>query len=371
MKKQTTSLDETEYQSHSQRLRVIAETSFGTLSDEAILEILAERRTLEKENAAYEKEREEEQQAAAAQAAERTALEQALEELNTAITPDKDDETLLSLVAQRKDIEAKLVALGKPRKIALPVEELVIETTQEESAIKLEKQEVVSAEPVLLTPEVVEVSVKEEKAVVAATEESLEPRETKKTTVKKVLDERIGEEKINMNLTSTEAKDFLQSLETNPDEALTHLEGLSGELKKDKSFMLKVAAVDPAYAMHYADPKTLKKDEDFNIKIAALKNPRNSGNPLAEMLSEARTGKVVMAAVKNDFRNLRYATPDMEGYAEILEVGKNEAREKVKALGQAVDLRMFLPKVLREDAAFLEEAETIVKALKEKQQKTE
>ena len=376
MKKQVAALDEKGYQANAERLAAIAATVLGTLSDESVLELLAERRTLEKENTAYEKERDEKQQQAQAAAAERQSIEQELAELNTSITPDKDDDTLLALVAERKKLEVKLAALGEPEEIAVtdPVPEAeASEPTEEKPAEELEK-----AIDVPVVEEVVEIKeepVEEAKPepvveTVAPAVAEVEPKEETKNDEKepkKVVDERIGEERINMTTSSSDAKEFFQLLSENPDDALSRLESLPDELKKDKGFMLKVAAVDPAYAMHYADAKTLKKNEEFNVKIASLNNPRNSGNPLAEMLSEARTAPVVMAAVKNDFRNLRYAMPDMEGYADMLEIAKKQAREKVKSLGQAVDLRMFLPKALRDDQAFLEEAEQIIKDLKKKE----
>lgn len=365
MKKQTTSLDEKGYQANIDRLAVIAGTALETLSDESVLELLSERRALEKENAVYEQERDEKSRQALAMAAERQAIEQELADLNASITPDKDDDTLLALVAERKQLEAKLAHLGE----AQADTDIEPESLSKERAESVVVEPPVKEMPVSKEEKPEEAPVSEPKVEVAAPADTEikpteEPKEKEKP--KKIVDERIGEEKINMTVSSSEAKDFLRLLEENPDDALSQLEGLSIELKKDKTFMLKVAQVDPAYAMHYADVKTLKKDEDFNVKIAALNNPRNSGNPLAEMLSDARTAPVVMAAVKNDFRNLRYAMPDMEGYAEMLEIAKKQAREKVKSLGQAVDLRMFLPKALRDDQAFLEEAEQIVKDLKEK-----
>lgn len=373
MKKQVAALDEKGYQTNAERLLAIADMAIGTLSDEAVLELLAERRTLQKENTAYERERDEKEKQVQAAAAERQAIEHELTELNASITPDKDDDTLLALVAQRKKLEAKLSALGEPEKAVA-----ADPTPEAEVSEPAEKPEKIAEPPVSEAEEVmgekeppVEESKPEPVAETAAPEiAEAEPEEEEKQeekAPKKVLDERIGEERINMATSSADAKEFLELLSTNPDDALSQLESLPDELKKDKGFMLKVAAVDPAYAMHYADAKTLKKNEEFNVKIASLNNPRNSGNPLAEMLSEARTAPVVMAAVKNDFRNLRYAMPDMEGYADMLEIAKKQAREKVKSLGQAVDLRMFLPKALRDDQVFLEEAEQIIKDLKEKQ----
>ncbi len=50
----------------------------------------------------------------------------------------------------------------------------------------------------------------------------------------------------------------------------------------------------------------------------------------------------------------------------MVEIAKREAREKVRSLGQAVDVRVFLPKTLREDREFLKEIEDIVEKLRQK-----
>ncbi len=138
------------------------------------------------------------------------------------------------------------------------------------------------------------------------------------------------------------------------------LDNLPATAKRDKLFMLSVAQIDPAYAMHYADKDVLKKDEDFNLKVVAIKGKRLTGNVLAEMLPEARTAAVVMAAVKHDYRNVRYALPQMADYDKMLERAKKSAIEKVKELKESVDISVLVPKVLQKDKEFMETIEKIV-----------
>ena len=354
MQKQTELLDEKGYYSNSDRLREIALMTFSDLSDEAILEVLAERRLITKENEAYEERRDEEMKRKAAETAERVALEQAIARLNASITPDQDDESLLSLVKQRKALEQKLEKLNGGLGIT---EEVVSKDASEElPVVQLDKEQelIVSTTTEGVSVEAPQIPEKE-----LIQEEVQEEPSAQQTN-----DLAIGSEKVDEVLGGKDAEEYLKLLQSNPDEALARLETLPEVLRKNKPFMLQVALVDPAYAMHYADAKTLKKEEDFNVKIASMKNPRNSGNPLAEMLSDMRTSKVVMAAIKNDFRNLRYATPAMEGYADMIDLAKQGAREKAKSLGQAIDIRLFLPKTLRDDRVFLEEIENIIKAVK-------
>jgi len=389
MQKISVPLDDEGYIQNKNRLQAISETTLGSLTDEVVLEFLAERRSLMKENSAYENIRDEEAKRVAVLTAEEQALERELEELNISITPDKDDDTLLALIQHRKELEAKISVLNEEEmklsgKISqeednseeeqkkdmsvlasdLPKDETIF--VSEEQADDVEKEEdlskienpIVSLSESVSSEDIPEEEVREQEHI---PEEAVSVEEPKK-----VLDALIGSEGINKSANSQEARDYLQFLQSNTEEALSRLETLSEGLRKDKMFMLEVAKVDPAYAMHYADPKTLKKDEDFNVCIAAMKNPRDSGNPLAEMLSDMRTSKVVMTAVKQDFRNLRYATRSMEGYDEMIEIAKREAREKVRSLGQAVDVRVFLPKTLREDRVFLKEIEEIIEKLKRK-----
>lgn len=378
MQKISAPLDEEGYRQNANRLQEISAMTFGSLTDEVVLELLAERRSLTKENDLYENIRNEQAKRVAELTAEEQALEHELEELNASITPDKDDDTLLKLIQRRKELESKLEVLGaeerelsvgspheegrsmpKPSLDDVPVS--VSPPLEEEPEESVEETEVRSqvALPTPAAQSVGDISQESQESVV---QEPIREEEPKKERVSDTL---IGSEGIK-GINDQEALEYLQFLHTNPEEALARLETLSEHLRKDKLFMLEVAKVDPAYAMHYADPKTLKRDEDFNVRIAGMKNPRDSGNPLAEMLSDMRTHQVVMAAVKQDFRNLRYATRSMEGYAEMVEIAKREAREKVWSLGQAVDVRVFLPKTLREDREFLKEIEDIVEKLRRK-----
>lgn len=371
MQKISAPLDDEGYKQNVNRLQEIGTTALGSLTDEVILELLAERRLLTKENDLYESIRDEQAKRVAELTAEEQALERELEELNISITPDKDDDTLLKLIQHRKELEAKLETLGaEERKLAakpareeeIPGKEqeviVAVQDSSEDDVVSPIKESASDTEEVKTRAE----TVPSPEAGPLLSEESASEEKAKKG---KVPDALIGSEGIR-GVSSQEAENYLKFLQSNPEEALAQLETLPEYLRKDKPFMLEVAKVDPAYAMHYADSKTLKKDEDFNVRIAAMKNPRDSGNPLAEMLSDMRTNQVVMTAVKQDFRNLRYATRSMEGYAEMVEIAKREAREKVRSLGQAVDVRVFLPKTLREDREFLKEIEDIVETLREK-----
>ena len=374
MQKISAPLDEEGYRQNATRLQEISTTIFGSLTDEVVLELLAERRSLAKENGLYESIRDEQVKRVAELTAEEQALERELEELNVSITPDKDDDTLLKLIQQRKELEAKLETLGAEER------ELAAGSLHEEAGPEEESEsdqypsviEVVTAagKSTEVRTEAVPSSSEETPASSEESDRELKVPDAQESTPEekpkkeKVLDAQIGNEKIE-GIDDSEALDYLQFLHSNPEEALARLEALPEHLRKNKLFMLEVAKVDPAYAMHYADSKTLKRDEDFNARIAAMKNPRDSGNPLAEMLSDMRTNRVVMAAVKQDFRNLRYATRSMEGYAEMIEIAKREAREKAESLGQAVDVRVFLPKTLRDDREFLREIEDIVGKLRQ------
>lgn len=365
MQKHTTPLNDDEYHQNEERLQAIATSTFGSLSDEVVLELLAERRTLAKENEAYKIARDEAIRKREALTAEQHALTSELDALNLSITPDKDDDTLIKLVGRRKELEAELATL-------------------EQQGIGSDADVLVGTESGSAPKELASIS-KDKTGKNDTTLEQLERTvrgsmlETRNNTISvsaeapKIVqaqtstqDSFDGDEKIDANLGSSEAQSFLQLLRSNPDAALAQLETLPNTLRGDKLFMLQVARVDPAYAIHYADPKTLKKDEDFNIRIAAMENPRDSGNPLTEMLSEIRTSKVVMTAVQHDFRNLRYATPSMEGYKEMVEIAKEGARRKIRLLGQAIDVRVFLPRILREDRAFSEEVEGMMAQLKSK-----
>ena len=370
MHKQIQQLDKKSHESATARLQEIAKMMFGDLSDEIVLEILAERRSLTKDIEAYEHDREVALEKMTALAEERISLEQAIADLNTRITPDKDDDTLLSLIQQRREFEEKQALIDKEiagqDSTILPKKSI----SHEDEAISSEEpqnpQHNSSETDKIQSEETQEESQEESVVVAPAADELSSQAVTSVGETKKVLDPKIGSEGIYSSPDSVGSEAYLNLLRANPDEALARLESLSEELRRDKKFMLQVAVVDPAYAMHYADAKSLKKDKDFNLRVAAMENHRNSGNPLAEMLSEMRTGDVVMVAIKRDFRNIRYATPAMPEYATMLDVAKKGAREKVLALGQAVDLRVLLPKTLRDDREFMVEIEALIEKVKEK-----
>ena len=364
-----------------ERLAAIAETKFGTLSDEAALVLLAERKHLEvlqselvtrqKEEEAREQERLRIEQENAKRhndvARKKEELTQAIETLNQSISPDKTDNELLTFVKQRKALEKELDALSLTPDVS---ETPSVEPTPEPVPLTLgaESENSVSGEdePKIGVPEVDVVSpeVKTFPVTEAKKEEVKEVKEEilEPSSFKGTLKEDFGREGIQDNdLTEgSELHRYLDQLKNNIGSLGTLLQEMPANAKKNKDFMLKVAEIDPAYAMHYADAATLKHDEDFNIRIASMKNPRNSGNALVEMLPEARTSRVVLAAVKHDYRNVRFIQPNMEAYDEILRIAKNATLEKVKELKEAADMRLIVPRLLQEDKRFIEEVEKAI-----------
>ena len=173
-----------------------------------------------------------------------------------------------------------------------------------------------------------------------------------------VVDADFGRETITQE--SGELNRYLGELNNNAESLGTFLDGMPFDAKQSRAFMLEVAKIDPAYAMHYADKDTLKKDESFNLALVSMRNTRNTGTVLSEMLPEARTAKVVMAAIRTDYRNVRFALPQMEGYEAMLELAKKLALEKIKELKDSVDATFLLPKVLQKDKVFMAEVEKII-----------
>ena len=329
---------------HHERLAEIRETKFGDLSDEQVLEFLAERKRLDELRQAYEA-KQHEDEAKAELEGKRAKLLQEIGTLNKDITPDKEDEELLALINQRKKLEDELEALGGevPERQEEAVPEKKKAPKKEEAPQEAPKEEAAPAP---------------EEAPEAA-EETKVP-EPPKSIFKE--DSGFGQEAIVQGSPKEigEFSRFLHELETNHDSLGSFLQNLPKEAKMNEAFMLKVAEVDPAYAMHYAD-QTLKHDEKWNVKVASMKNSRNSGNALAEMLPEARTGQVVLACTTQDFRNVRFATPDMAEYDRILEVAKGGTLAKVKDLKEAADAHLLVPKILQKDKAFMQEVEKIIK----------
>ncbi|MFZ2187493.1 MAG: hypothetical protein WAV46_02590 [Candidatus Moraniibacteriota bacterium] len=345
-----------------QRLQEIAGIQFGGLSDDEILHFLAERKRLSDLEREYEKAQEEEAErfkreksAAALKVSEKkkAAILKKIEVLNQSITPEKQDDDLLVLVAERRALEKELAAAGG---------ETVSETGE------------AMPEPRAPAPVAVAEEALPAKALVPPRETvpeiaPEEPKETEGDGGQETGGEtavetppqgfqqavRFGNEKISDHGIEggTEFDRYFNQLQSNVGSLGELLQALPLNAKKNKAFMLKVAEIDPAYAMHYADKETLKRDEDFNVRIAALNNPRNSGNALSEMLPEARTSKVLLVAVKQDYRNVRFIQPDMADYDEMLDIAKKTTLEKVKSLKEAADITVLVPRLLQQDKPFM------------------
>ncbi len=322
-------MSETEYDN---RLAEIATTPFGVLTDDQVLQLLAERKQLEELKLEYAKVQAEAEEAKK-QAAARAEIETELARLNALITPDKPDDELIHLIEERKTWEAKLALLGGE-----PTPQVVSPDVT------------VASEPVV--PEVSEVMPSESSVEAPVTESVLSA----------VIDEDFGEHRIAAS-TIDPASDLgrtLSDMRRDPSRMGKILDALPAPAKRDKAFMLAVAEIDPAYAMHYADSDVLKKDSDFNKRVVMTTGERVSGSVLAEMLPEARTGEIVLAAVKQDFRNVRFVLPQMSEYDAILTKAKSMALDKVKELKDGVDITTLIPKVLQKDKAFMEEVAKIV-----------
>lgn len=328
---------------YTERLEQIAHTVFGALSDDQVLQLLAERKQLEALKEQYEQVQKEQEEKAQMQA-EKAEIESQLEQLNTLISPDKPDDELIHLVEERKVLEEKLAAAeqslgGSSVSLASTStpEEKPEEKTVEEPALVIGKAE-------------------EEKPV------EIEEKSERQGIDQSAVDKDFGEHKIQEFTldANSELGQYISQMENNPDGMGKLLETLPVAAKRDKMFMLSVAQIDPAYAMHYADKDVLKKDEDFNVKVVSMKGKRASGNVLAEMAPEARTEAVVMAAVKQDYKNVRFALPQMKSYDQILERAKKSALEKVKELKESVDIAVLVPKILQKDKAFMEQVEKLV-----------
>src|SRR3989344_1337121 len=351
------------------RLETISQMNLGSLSDEEIQALVAERKELlallakGDEQALLEKKREE--------------IIQEIETLNALITPKQEDDELLRLIAKRKKFEAELSevnqALGEKEtslvsdktekeETPTPLSETQDDNTtpeqkSEEEVLETEREK--SSQDVLL-PEEKEGEGKE----MVKGEDAAKPKEAEKPAEPLEVD--IGREGITSDLfdEGPTMQRYTHELAAHHESLGNFLQNVSEEARKSKKFMLKVAAVDPAYAMHYAS-LTLKKDESFNVAVAGIKNTRNSGNALAEMRPEMRTGKVVLAGVKQDYRNVRFALPNMSEYDEILEIAKKGVLEKVYEMRNAADALLLVPKVLQKDRAFMSAVEKVAGSPKE------
>ena len=355
------------------RLQEIAEIRFGTLSDDEILRFLAERKRLADVEHEYEKvqKKEEARLERDRKAAEnlkivekkKAAISKKIEELNKSISPEKPDDDLLILVAKRRALEKELEEAGgadllrKEEPVLAPVPPLsaAAETIPEKEHPKPEPE---AAAPAVVPEE--EVTLADGKKAAVA--------EVSPLSSKIRVDEGYGDEKILSDDIEGGSgfQRYFDQLKDNVESLGTLLQSMPLDAKKNKAFMLKVAEIDPAYAMHYADKETLKKDEDFNMRVVSLKNPRNSGNAIAEMLPEARTSKVLLTAVKQDYRNVRFIQPSMADYDEMIGIAKRGALEKVKNLKEAVDIMFLIPKLLQQDKLFMLQVKEITEPKKEK-----
>lgn len=329
---------------YEERLEQIAHTSFGSLTDDQVLQLLAERKQLETLRQQYEKIQQEQERVTEAQG-KKTEIEEALNRLNALISPDKPDDELIRLIEERKTWEEKLDKISETLKTF---------GTVVEPGLSEEKKELPEME---VSTDDVSVQQNLESSVPASVSQV-----DQQPASSFAIDSDFGEQKI-VDTTidpNSELGQYLVQMESSPETMGKILDTLPASAKRDKMFMLAVAALDPAYAMHYADKDVLKKDEDFNLKVVAMKGKRLTGNVLAEMLPEARTAAVVMAAVKHDYRNVRFALPQMTDYDKMLERAKKSALEKVKELKEGVDIGLLVPKILQKDKAFMEKIEQMV-----------
>lgn len=358
---------------HNERLQEIAAMTFENLSDDEVLRFLAERKRLEELQREYEKLQKEEEErllleqkdAEKREEAEQKkgALMKEIERLNKSISPEKPDDELLALIAERKTLEQELENVGKdsqdaPSETAAVEPAAILEADIEGENLYVKKEAAAEKQEMSLPPETDTPEKTEEKR-----EEPPQPN------LKESLKEEFGQEGILADDLQEGGKlhHYLDQLKNSTGSLGTLLQEMPADAKRNKAFMLKVAEIDSAYAMHYADNE-LKKDEDFNVRIAAMKNQRNSGNPLAEMLPEARTSKVVLAAVKQDYRNIKFIQPNMEAYDEMMRIGKKVTLEKVKELKDAADLMLLIPRPLQQDKEFMAEVTKITAGKKEKKE---
>ncbi|MFZ3032003.1 MAG: hypothetical protein WA082_03135 [Candidatus Moraniibacteriota bacterium] len=338
-------------QKYTKRLAEIAEITFGTLSDDQVLQFLAERKHVEGLKRESEQAAKEEERVRQAEK-EKAQIEKELARLNALISPDKDDDELLRLIEERKVWEEKLVAVG-----GTPVSKKSVPVSKVSSVVSTEAPStpVVSAEPAEKKEVTPPPSERERVSVV--TDQVVREESTESSPV----DEGFGEHAIT-DVALNPGSELGQAFErikhdTRPLGKI--LDDLPVTAKRDKLFMLAVATIDPAYAMHYADKDVLKRDEDFNLRVIAINGKQTSGSVLAEMLPEARTAAVVMAAVKRDYRDIRFALPQMDGYDLMIARAKKAALEKAQAMKESVDVALLIPKILQKDKEFMAEVEKL------------
>jgi len=342
-----------ERKAQEKRLKEIQVTSLEGLSDDAVLALLAERKHLE--NILLEYIKADQKQAEAEQVhkkllAEEEKVEEKIAELNQEISPNKKDEELLALVQERHQLEEELLKIHQELEEPLPLPEPVVEVVPESTP---PKEEVPLPAP---EPQIVEKV--QEKVLPEPEPEIVIQPEVKKESIFK--EDTFGEEEIRFDSIqeSGDFEKYVHLLESSRESLGSFLQTLPKEARSNKSFMLKVATIDPAYAMHYA-ADDLRKDESFHIQVASLKNPRNSGNAIAEMDPDMHTGKVILAATRRDFRNVHYVREDMPEYDEIIHVAKKGALEKLSQLKESFSLDSMIPKILQKDEAFMTEMKKV------------
>lgn len=395
------------------RLDEIAETSLQDLDDQAVLALLTERKELLVQSARLEEQEKEQAEKLKQAEAKKDAIKARIAEINSSITPDQEADQLLALIQERKTLEGELKTLesddavsgeekeevsvaeeptpkipkarksaqdgsasGRKKEIVKEPEPVLPESVEE--PVEEEKEEVISAEPEIpeskpVVPEVLEKPEPEIKPE-AATPSEPEPEsaevainsatpytETYTSKMGKVSALEASPERmvLDSTLQTSEYQGYLSELKANLNSLGTFLQTLPVEVKRNRAFMLEVAKIDPAYAMHYADKDTLKKDESFNVAVAGINNQRNTGNPLSEMLPEMRTGAVILVGVKNDFRNVRFVKPEMPEYESIMELAKKGALESMQALQGAHNVQQLIPPILQKDKAFMAEVEKL------------
>lgn len=310
---------------HGERLAEIARTTLGELADEAVLHLLAERKKLQELQEQYERLEAEKERVRWQKEGESAQKE--IDRLNALITADKPDDELIRLVEERKTWEVKQ------------------EEAEHHVGLELKRARTVSGavegEPVSSEGMSGERMSFAESDVVGNNEQSDTPYFADVT-----LD------------TSSEWYPHLTRIRGAQGSMGRLLEALPVDAKRDKAFMLEIAKIDPLYAMHYADQATLKKDPDFNLRVAVMNNPRGVGSVLSEMLPEARTAQVVMAGIKNDYRNVRFLLPQMEGYGAMLAQAKEEALTEARNSHDGVTILPY-PKILEQDKAFMTEIQAL------------
>jgi len=274
-----------------------------------------------------------------------------IEALNKSISPDKKDDDLLVLIQERRKLEEELVSLNG----TTPLYETVPEKSPEMSPLPVGEEILSEKEEIPVAPEE-SVTVPEKKEISQQNLSDNFPealsRQKDDVGMETIVDTGMKED--------SEFTRYVAQLEANTGSLGEFLQQLSLTAKQHKAFMLKVAEIDPAYAMHYADPGILKMDEDFNIRIAALDNPRNSGNALSEMLPNMRTSKVLLVAVKRDYRNIKFIESNMADYDEMIAIAKKSALKKISDLKEVADIDVLVPKILQKDKEFMVEAKALI-----------